>query len=56
MPRWFLQLRNIVWIAVFALLAGFISMASGVLGADDGITLGFGFYGLIMAVLAPKTP
>lgn len=55
MPRWFLQLRNVVWIAVFALLAGFISMASGLLSDNLGVVIGFGFYGLIMATLAPKS-
>ncbi len=55
MPTLFSRLRNVVWIAVFALLAGFGSFAAGVLEADTGLVLGFGFYGVIMAILTPKS-
>lgn len=55
MPTFLSQLRNVVWTALFALVAGWISLVAAVAGASIQIVAGFGFYGLIMAILSPRS-
>ena len=53
MPSWFSRLKNLVWTAVIAVVAGLISVAAAIGGSDTKISLSFGLFGLILAVLAP---
>ena len=55
MPTFLSQLRNVVWTALFALIAGCISVIAAISGASLEIVAGFGVYGLIMAILSPRT-
>ena len=55
MPTFLSQLRNVVWTAIFALVAGWASLAAALFGASVQVVLGLGFYGLIMATISPRS-
>jgi hypothetical protein len=54
MPNWRSGLKNVIWSAVFAVLAGIAAILSGIFGDSQPLTLGIASFGLILAILAEK--
>lgn len=55
MPNWRSGLKNVIWPAVFAVIAGIAAVLSGIFGDSQPLTLGFAGFGVILAVLAEKS-
>lgn len=54
MPNWRSRLKNVIWSAVLAVVAGIAAVLSGIFGDSQPLTLGIASFGIILAVLAEK--
>jgi hypothetical protein len=50
-----MNLRDIVWTAIAAVAMGVTSVATAVFGCSLEVSMSAGVFGLILAVLTPKT-
>ena len=55
MRRFFARFDGVIWTALFAMLFGCASFVTAVAGASIQIVAGLGLYGLILAILSPKS-
>jgi len=54
MPDWLARLRGIVWIAVFAVVMGLVSVATAFAGASMDVTVALSLFSLTLATLAAR--
>jgi hypothetical protein len=50
------KLKNVIWTALFALVAAWLTLVAALAGASLEVVLGLGVYALVMAIISPKTP
>ncbi len=55
MRKFLARFDGVIWTALLSLLAGSAAFVSAVAGASSEVVISLGLYGLILAILSPKS-